>query len=89
MIDEKDRDIILTIARKYHVSKVFLFGSSLVKDAEARDIDLAIEGVADANYFAFYGDLMCALSKPVDVIDLSKKSKFTEMVRREGIRLDA
>jgi predicted nucleotidyltransferase len=59
MIDEKDRDIILTIARKYHVSKVFLFGSSLVKDAEARDIDL------------------------------SKKSKFTEMVRREGILLDA
>jgi hypothetical protein len=61
----------------------------LVKDAEARDIDLAIEGVADANCFAFYGDLMCALSKPVDVIDLSKKSKFTEMVRREGILLDA
>lgn len=89
MINEKDRETILAVARKYRVSKVVLFGSSLSEGAEARDIDIAIEGIADADYFAFYGELLCALSKPVDVIDLSRKSKFVDMVEREGVRLDA
>ncbi len=89
MIDRKDREIILAMAQKYHVSKVLLFGSSLSESEEGRDIDIAIEGIADNDYFAFYGDLLCALSKPVDVIDLSKKSKFVDMVLREGVRLDA
>lgn len=89
MISERDREAVLAIARKYQVPTVLLFGSSLADGVEARDIDLAIEGLADVDYFAFYGELLCALSKPVDVVDLSKKSKFTEMVRREGVRLDA
>ena len=87
MISEKDRATIKETARKYRVSRVLLFGSSLSEDAESRDIDIAIEGIADKDYFAFYGDLMCALSKPVDVVDLSKKSKFVEMVLREGVKL--
>ena len=87
MISEKDRVTIQEIARKYRVSRVLLFGSSLSENVESRDIDIAIEGIADKDYFAFYGDLMCALSKPVDVVDLSKKSKFVEMVLREGVKL--
>lgn len=89
MITEKDRKTIQEIARKYHVSQVLLFGSALSEDVESKDIDIAIEGIADKDFFAFYGELLCALSKPVDVIDLSKTSKFVEMVRREGVRLDA
>jgi predicted nucleotidyltransferase len=89
MIDDKDKEAIRAIAKKYNVSRVLLFGSSLSDTAAARDIDIGIEGIADRDYFAFYGELMCALSKPVDVIDLSRKSKFVEMVRREGVRLDA
>jgi predicted nucleotidyltransferase len=89
MISNKDREIILSIVRKYRVPKVLLFGSSLTESAGARDIDLAIEGIADTDYFAFYGELMCALSKSVDIIDLSKESKFVDMVKQEGIRLDA
>ena len=87
MISEKDRVTIQEIARKYRVSRVLLFGSSLSEDVESRDIDIAIEGIADKDYFAFYGDLLCSLSKPVDVIDLSKKSKFVEMVLQEGVQL--
>jgi len=89
MISEQDKASIREIARKYQVSKVLLFGSSLSANAESRDIDIAIEGLADKDYFAFYGELMCTLSKPVDVIDLSKKSKFVDMVLSEGVPLDA
>lgn len=89
MITEKDKRTIQDIARKYQVSQVLLFGSSLSEEIEGRDIDIAIEGIADKDFFAFYGELLCALSKPVDVVDLSKSSKFIELIKREGVSLDA
>ena len=89
MITEKDKKTIQDIARKYHASRVLLFGSALSDTAESRDIDLAIEGVADKDYYAFYGELLYALSKPVDIVDLSRKTKFIELVLKEGITLYA
>lgn len=89
MIKAEDKITIETISRKYRISKVLLFGSSLSADIESRDIDIAIEGLADKDYFAFYGELMCALSKPVDVIDLTRRSKFVDLVLKEGVPLDA
>lgn len=47
MITKKDKKTIQDIACKYHASRVLLFGSVLSDTAESRDIDLAIEGVAD------------------------------------------
>ena len=64
---------------------MLLFGSSADPDREAKDIDLAVEGVAPADFFAFYGELLFSLSKPVDLIDLSTDSKFVRLVRKEGI----
>ena len=89
MITEKDKKAILDIARKYRAKRVVLSGSALSGKAESRDIDLAVEGVADKDFYAFYGELMCMLSNPVDVIDLSRKSKFTDMVLQEGVPLHA
>jgi len=89
MITEKDKKTIQDIARKYNASRILLFGSSLSDTAESRDIDLAIEGVADKDYYAFYGELLYALSKPVDIVDLSRKTKFIELVLKEGVTLYA
>lgn len=89
MITEKDRKTIREIASKYHASRVLLFGSALSETAEGQDIDIAVEGIADKDFYAFYGELLCALSKPVDVVDLSKKNMFIELVLKEGIPLYA
>lgn len=85
MISEEDRSVIVDLATRYKVLRVLLFGSSADPESESNDIDLAIEGVAPERFFRFYGDLLFGLSKPVDVIDLSRESKFTRMVRREGV----
>lgn len=85
MISEADKKIITEISRKYHVKRVLLFGSCISPGKENRDIDIAIEGISAKDFFSFYGDLMLALSKPVDVIDLSKTSKFVQVVRQEGV----
>lgn len=89
MITDKDKKIIQDIASKYKASRVLLFGSALSDKTESRDIDIAVEGVADKDFYAFYGELLYALSKPVDVVDLSRKTKFIELVLKEGITLYA
>ena len=89
MITDTDKKIIEQLARKYHAKRVVLFGSSLSSTQEYRDIDIAVEGIGGKDFYTFYGELLCALSKPVDVIDLSKKTRFIELILREGIPLYA
>jgi len=87
MISEKDKSAILDVAKRYRASRILLFGSSADPSSEGSDIDLAVEGVQPGDFFQFYGDLIFSVSKPLDLIDLSSKSKFTQIVRREGIVL--
>ena len=83
MISPQDKSRIIALAEKYRVAKILLFGSSAHK--EGQDIDLAVEGLAGAQFFKFYGELIFSLSKPVDLIDLSGKSGFVRMVAAEGV----
>jgi len=87
MLKKSDHHKIQEVSRKYHVNKVLLFGSSLEADKESRDIDIAIEGLAPKDFFEYCGELLLILSKPVDVIDLSIESKFTDLIKKEGVPL--
>ena len=86
MISENDKKSILEISKKYKVKKVFLFGSGSTSK-ESRDIDLAVEGVPNSIFFKFYSELIFSLSKPVDLVDLSKKSRFNDLILSEGTLL--
>ena len=87
MIAEKDKNIILQYAKKYNVSAVFLFGSSLEKGKESNDIDIAVKGIEPRLFFKFYAELFKRLSKPVDLIDLSKKTLFNSLVEETGEKI--
>ena len=87
MITEKDKSIIIDYAKKYNVSQVFLFGSSIKKDKEPNDIDIGVKGIDPRLFFKFYAELYKHLSKPVDLVDLSKKSLFNELVEETGERI--
>ena len=106
MITERDKDIIIHCAKKYNVSHIILFGSSIHgesfrtslqdesiqdesirKDREANDIDIGVKGIEPRLFFKFYAELFKHLSKPVDLVDLSKKSLFNELVEETGIRI--
>jgi uncharacterized protein len=84
MISDHEKQAILGVCEKYHVEKVLLFGSSQIPNVEANDIDLAVEGVADKDFFSFYADLMFAVEKPVDLIDLKRDSKFNRLIKQTG-----
>ncbi|MBU2445480.1 MAG: nucleotidyltransferase domain-containing protein [Bacteroidetes bacterium] len=85
MISNDDKYRLVELAKKYDVSKLYLFGSNLEPERESKDIDLAVEGIADSLFFKFYSELIFALSKPVDLIDLDKKSLLNTMVKSEGV----
>ncbi len=87
MITEADERAIRDICRKYGIRRALLFGSSLDARREGHDIDLAVEGLPVQDFFRCYGELMFALSKPVDLVDLSGHSKFVDLIKREGVCL--
>ena len=87
MITESDKKTIREISEKYKAKRVLLFGSSVISEKESRDIDIAVEGIAPRDFFDYYADLMFALSKPIDIIDLSGVSKFINIIRKEGVLL--
>ncbi|MFH1675148.1 MAG: hypothetical protein ABIF87_17215 [Pseudomonadota bacterium] len=87
MITEKDKDIIIRCGKKYNVSYIVLFGSSIRKDKKANDIDIGVKGLEPRLFFKFYAELFKHLSKPVDLVDLSRKSLFNELVEEDGVRI--
>ena len=85
MITEADKKTIHKISEKYGIKSVLLFGSCVESDKTGNDIDIAVEGLAPRDFFSFYADLLFSLSKPVDIVDLSVKSKFTRQILQEGV----
>jgi len=87
MITQAQREIILHYAREYQVGEVVLFGSSLDPAETPHDVDLAVKGIDPARFFRFYADLVKHLSQPVDLVDLSRKSLFNDLVEESGLRI--
>lgn len=56
MISETDKKIIIRYAKKYNLSSVILFGSSLLS-LHAKDIDIGIKGIKLESFFNFYWDI--------------------------------
>ena len=86
MIAEIEKEIIRDCAEKYGVKSVFLFGSSL-EGEDNRDIDLAVEGVKPGLFFKLYADLLKRLPRPVDLVDLSARSMFCNLILESGLKI--
>lgn len=87
MITDNDKNTIIRFAKKYKVSHVILFGSSAEKDKESNDIDIGVKGIEPRFFFKFYADLFKNLSKSVDLVDLSKKSLFNDLIEKDGVKI--
>lgn len=86
MLTKKELAVIKQCAKKYNVSSLFLFGSS-IRRKRANDIDLGVKGIASGLFFKFYGELFKHLEKPVDLVDLSEKSLFTKLIEERGVKI--
>ena len=86
MISKSDKLLILKYAKKYKLTRVILFGSYRER-TDANDIDIGVIGLAPESFFDFCWELYRDLSKPVDVIDLSKDCLFNKLIKRDGVVL--
>jgi predicted nucleotidyltransferase len=71
------------IARDYGATRMVVFGSAVDDPENARDLDLAIEGVEGWTIWELAGKIERSLDIPVDVIPLDP-SPFIELVEEYG-----
>jgi predicted nucleotidyltransferase len=75
MLTKKEKEIVIRCAKRYQVSSVFLFGSSIAR-RNGHDIDLGVRGIKPKLFFKLYADLFRYLPRPVDLIDLDSESNY-------------
>ena len=88
------KEIIVPIAEKYHISKVYLFGSFARGDQhDQSDIDLRIDKGELKGMFAlcgFYTEVEEALQMKIDVLTTgSLEEEFLKKIEKEEVLLYA
>jgi len=46
-----------------------------------------VQGIEPRLFFKFYAELFKNLPKPVDLVDISKKTLFTDFVKETGVKI--
>ncbi len=90
MLQQSSVDFIRKVAEKYGATRVYLFGSSLHDLSEARDVDLAVEGISNEDLDDFWDELMWAGEldrKPVDILRLEDEHWLNPIIFDEGVLL--
>jgi predicted nucleotidyltransferase len=75
---------VVQILRDLGAEHVYLFGSVLSVGDGAHDIDIAVSGLPQSEFFRAYGRLSMALSHPFDLVDLDNDAAFVRTLRESG-----
>lgn len=75
---------IVSLARSYGATRLILFGSIIEKPTEARDIDIACDGVTGWKLYELAARLEEELHAPLDLAPLSPPSRFTRYIASKG-----
>lgn len=91
---EELKDIIISIAKKYQLSRVYLFWSFARGDYDDNsDIDIRIEKGMLTGMFAlcgFYAELEAALNRKIDLFTTKNlDAEFLECIRKDEVVLYA
>ena len=93
MLNDTSLAFIRSVAEEYGAARVLLFGSCLTgPEGEAKDIDLAVEGLSSKDYHAFWDRLLWAEElgeKPVDVIRVEDNGFLVPIILDEGAEIYA
>lgn len=80
-------EIVKKLVIEYGASRLILFGSMIENPTEARDIDLACDGVPGWKLFELAARLEDELHTPLDLVPLTPASRFTRLIEERGQRL--
>ncbi len=83
-IQQEQLDRAIEIAETFGATRLILCGSAATDPEQAKDIDLACDGVAGWKIFELGARLEEELKMPLDLIPLSPPNRFTRIIERRG-----
>ena len=83
-IQQEQLDRAIEIAETFGATRLILFGSAATDPGQAKDIDLACDGVAGWKIFELGARLEEELKMPLDLVPLSPPNRFTRIIERRG-----
>ena len=83
-VSEQHIEKSIAVAKEYGISRLILFGSALEQPEQARDIDLACDGLEGLKLFEFAGRLEDELNILVDIVPLSPPTPFSRYIESKG-----
>ena len=83
-IDRALIDRIIALAKTYGATRLILFGSATETPMEARDIDLACDGIPGWGLYKFAARLEEELGVSLDIVALSPPNRFTRHIEKKG-----
>lgn len=83
-IHQEQLDRAVTLAKAYGATRLILFGSAATAPEQARDLDLACDGVAGWKLYELGARLEEELRIPLDLVPLSPPTRFTRLIERRG-----
>lgn len=75
---------IVSLAKSYGATRLILFGSITETPSQAKDIDIACDGVAGWKLYELAARLEEELHAPLDLVPLSPPSRFTKRIESKG-----
>ena len=83
-IQKEQLDRAIALAKAYGVTRLILFGSAAIAPEQARDLDLACDGVTGWKFYELGARLEEELRVPLDLVPLSPPTRFTRLIERQG-----
>ena len=83
-LNQSQIERIVILAKEYGATRLILFGSAARNPLEARDIDIACDGVAGWKLYEFAAMLEDKLGTSLDVVPLTPSSRFTRYIELKG-----
>ena len=83
-VNQAHLDRAVALAKAYGATRLILFGSALLKPQQARDLDLACDGVTGWKLYELGARLEEELRIPLDLVPLTPATPFTRLIERRG-----
>lgn len=83
-INQTQLERIVALAKAYGAKRLILFGSALSTPSEARDIDIACDGIPGWKLYEFAAKLEEELHTTLDIVTLCPSTRFTRLIETRG-----
>jgi predicted nucleotidyltransferase len=83
-IQREQLERAIALAKDYGATRLILFGSALDRPGQARDLDLACDGVLGWKLYELGARLEEELQVALDLIPLTPSTRFTRLIERKG-----